>query len=336
MVVKRIRPCLKGFRKRVENYVWQNQLNSLYFLQTCYSLVELVLGSKMSFTFFTLGGKQFWEDRFFYHGWRIQRSCFTGRHRLLDEWDIRRESGTLLRCQNAFIHYIETYQLLRPKQKAVVFLHGYGQTKDKFNKMAQEFKNAGFTPIAINMPTLRFSFDALVEQLDFILKNLKDIQEISFVAYGFGGLILRKLLSKSWGWQRRMKIGRIVIINVPNRGAIWGQKLSRFPILSNFLGTAVQTYMPDMACNLPDFSKSLDIGILNSWNPIQRNLLKFAPRSIKQLFPDKKDYFVNGAKEISAIKYFGINFCSSKKAITPCINFIKSSNFKSSQKIKKL
>ncbi len=290
----------------------------------------------MAFTFFTLGGKQLWEDRFFYNGWRIQRSCLTGKYRLLDQWDIRREAGTLLRCQNAFIHFIEVYQLLRPKQKAVFLLHGFGQSKDKFHKMAQQFEQAGFTPIAINMPTLRANFNALVEQLDFLLKNLKDIQEVSFVAYGFSGLVLRKVLAKSWGWRRKVKVGRIVTINVPNRGALWGQKLGRFPIISNFFGDAVQMYIPDLAANIPDYPKSTEIGVLTSWNPILRPMLRILPRSWQRLLPDKKDSFVNAAKEIFAVKFWGLNFCSSQKVITYCINFIKNGKFKSAQKIKKL
>ena len=290
----------------------------------------------MTFRFFTFGGKQLWEDRFFYDGWRIQRSCLTGKYRLLDEWDIRRESGTLLRCQNAFIHYIEVYQLLRPKQRAVLFLHGYGQTKDRFQKMAKYFSEEGFTPIAINMPTLKVGFEAIVEQLDFILKNLKDIQEINFVACGFGGLVLRKLLAKSWGWRRRMKIGRIVTINVPNRGAIWGRKLSRAPIISNFLGKAVQIYDPNEIEFLPDFSKGHEIGVLTTWNIIERILCKIAPRSWRDIFPSRKDAFIDGSKEIVAVKYFGVNLCNSNRVITHCISFIKNGNFKSLQKIKKL
>lgn len=290
----------------------------------------------MAFAFFTLGGKQFWEDRFFYNGWRIQRSCLTGKYRLLDEWDIRRESGTLVHCQNAFLHFIEVYQLLRPKQKAVFLLHGYGQSKDKFNKMTKQFEQAGFMPIAVNMPTLRVSFNALVEQIDFLLKNLKDIQEVNFVVYGFSGLVLRKVLAKSWGWRRKMKIGRIVAINVPNRGALWGHKLSRFPIISNFLGSAVQMYIPDLAANLPDFPKSIEIGVLTSWNPLIRTILKIMPRSLQRLLPEKKESFVDGAKEIFAVKFWGLNFCSSQKVITYCINFINTGKFKSAQKIKKL
>lgn len=290
----------------------------------------------MAFAFFTLGGKQFWEDRFFYNGWRIQRSCLTGKYRLLDEWDIRRESGTLVHCQNAFLHFVEVYQLLRPKQKAVFLLHGYGQSKDKFNKMTKQFEQAGFMPIAVNMPTLRVGFNALVEQIDFLLKNLKDIQEVNFVVYGFSGLVLRKVLAKSWGWRRKMKIGRIVAINVPNRGALWGQKLSRFPIISNFLGSAVQMYIPDLTANLPDFPKSIEIGVLTSWNPLIRTILKIMPRSLQRLLPEKKESFVDGAKEIFAVKFWGLNFCSSQKVITYCINFINTGKFKSAQKIKKL
>lgn len=281
----------------------------------------------MVFTFFTFGGKQLWEDLFFYQGWRIQRSCLNGKYRLLDAWNIRRESGTLLRCQNAFIHYIEVYQLLRPKQKAVVFLHGLGRTRNMFDAMAHSFESEGFTAIAVNSPSLCKGFDEIVSQLEFLLKNLKDIQEVHFVAHGLGGLILRELLHKNGSWRRKIKTGRIVALDVPNRGWQAGSLLCRNKTVVKIV-PALKIYESGNIEKLFDFPKNLDVGILTTWNPFLHALVNILPASWRRLFPTAKDSHIAGAREISAVKYLRLNQCNAKKVITYCINFIKSGKFR--------
>lgn len=289
----------------------------------------------MAFTFFTLGGKQLWEDLFFYQGWRIQRNCLTKRYRLLDSWDIRRESGTLLHCQNAFIHYIEVYQLLRPKQKAVVMLHGLSQTKDIFESMSTAFEKESFTSIAINYPSLRKNFDNFTEQLNFLLKNLKDIQEVNFIVYGLGGLILRKLLSKYSSWQSRIRIGRAVMINVPNQGWTGGERLGKIALFAKFI-PALKIYESENIKRLPNIPQKLDTGILTTWNPITSVFIKILPEKLRRLLPAAKDSHIDSAKEILSAKTFNIFPTKNKSVIMYCINFIKTGKFNSSQKIKKL
>ena len=283
----------------------------------------------MKFTFFTLGGMQLWEDLFFYQGWRIQKNCITGRYRLLDAWDIRRESGTLSRCQNSFIRYIEVCQLLRPKEKAVLFLHGFCGTKDSFKEMAQTFESGGYTPIAINCPTTRRTFHTLVEQVEFLLKNLKDVKEMNFVVYGFGGLILRKMFSKSSAWKRKFKIGKIVAIDVPNRGNQIGESINRSIFLKKIFGPATEIYDSDNVDILAPFPKNVDIGVITTWNPIFRLISGIIPQKWKENFASAKESHIDNAKEILPVKYFRINPCKNKKLITYCINFIKNNKFKS-------
>ena len=78
----------------------------------------------MAFTFFTLGGRQFWEDIYVYQKWRIQRNCITKHYRLLDNWDIRRAGGNFEQCSRALARCAEIIPPAHPKTKAVVPLHG--------------------------------------------------------------------------------------------------------------------------------------------------------------------------------------------------------------------
>ena len=290
----------------------------------------------MNFVFFTLGGKQLWEDLFFYQGWRIQRHVITRRCRLLDDWDIRRESGQIAVCRAAFLKYAEVFQLPKPKSKAVFFIHGFGGTKDSFAKMAKEFQSAGYTPIAINYSSFYRTFDSVVEQINALIKNLNGIKELNFVAYGLGGLVLRKLLSKSWEWQNKMRIGRVVIIDTPNRGALWGEEASHSPLWLKILGPMTMIYSPDFFDQVPDFSPNIDVGAITTWHPFLQRLQRFLPRSWRNLFQNPKHNSTKNTKATVTFKSSYFNGCKDKKVISHCINFIKSGKFASSQKIKKL
>ena len=150
----------------------------------------------MKFNFFTCGGGQFWEDVFFYQKWRIQRHYKTQEFRLLDPWDIRRYEGSFGECRQAFVTYISMYQLARQKGHMIVMLHGLGETKNIFKPLWREALKRGYLAAAINYPSTRKSLESHVKQLNFFLNHLEDVQEISFITNGMGGLLLKKLLEQ--------------------------------------------------------------------------------------------------------------------------------------------
>ena len=162
----------------------------------------------MRFDFFTLGGSQFWEDVFFYQKWRIQRNYKTKQYRLLDNWDIRRAEGRFENCRRAFLKYIEVFQLSRQKGHMVIMLHGLGESKNIFKPLWREALKNGYMAAAINYPSTRKRIDGHIRQLDFFMNHLEDVQEVSFVTNGIGGVILRKLLSFDSPWGHKKKINR--------------------------------------------------------------------------------------------------------------------------------
>ena len=289
----------------------------------------------MKFAFFTFGGKQFWQDLFFYQGWRIQRDL-AGRFRLLDPWDIRRESGTLRKCQNAFIRYVEIYQLLKQKDKAVVFLHGWGRSKDMFDKMAKRINSDDFLSIAVNYPSLFKSSDVISSHLDILLDDLRDIKEVNFIAKGLGGLLLRKVLSKNGDWQKRIKISKIILIDSPRND--WGliSKIRKWKLGSKLLGPSMKLYEKESMSKLPDFPSNIDIGILTTWNPFVKIFMKIVPKPCRHLLPKAREAHMSFAKDISSAKYYGVNSCSGSKVIESCLSFLRAGNFKATKKIKKL
>lgn len=111
----------------------------------------------MKFDFFTLGGSQFWEDVFFYQKWRIQRNCHSKAYRLLDNWDIKRASGSFEECRKAFVKLIEAYEIPRQSGELVILLHGLGETKSIFRNLWKELTAQGYNVAAINYPSTRKS-----------------------------------------------------------------------------------------------------------------------------------------------------------------------------------
>lgn len=180
----------------------------------------------MAFTFFTLGGRQFWEDIYVYQKWRIQRNCITKHYRLLDNWDIRRAGGSFEQCSRALTRCAEIFQLTPPKTKAVVLLHELAGNKNQFNQMVKMAESAGFSAIAVNYPSTRKELRAHVRQLELLLNSLEYVKEVSFITAGIGGLLVRLLLAADSQWKKKIKTGRIVQIDPPNRGFRLWERLS--------------------------------------------------------------------------------------------------------------
>ena len=111
----------------------------------------------MGFDFFTFGGSQLWEDVFFYQKWRIQRHYHSKRYRLLDNWDIRRASGSFEDCRKAFVKFVEVYEIPRQEGEIVILLHGLGETKNSFRLLQTKLIQAGYNVAAVNYPSTRKS-----------------------------------------------------------------------------------------------------------------------------------------------------------------------------------
>ena len=106
----------------------------------------------------TWGGKQFWGDELFFHGWHIQRNALTGHYRLLDERNLRHGWGTLADCQ-ARLAEIRRRDKLPPMQgPAVVVMHGLGRSASSMGSMAQFLRASGkYSVFNVTYPTPAWS-----------------------------------------------------------------------------------------------------------------------------------------------------------------------------------
>lgn len=280
----------------------------------------------MTFMFFTLGGSQLWEDVFFYQKWRIQRNYDTKEYRLLDPWDIRRHGGSFEDCRRAFLTYIELYEISRQRGHMIIMLHGLGDSKNIFKPLWREALKDGFMAAAINYPSTKKRIDSHVRQLEFLLNNLEDVQEVSFVTKGIGGIILRKLMAIESPWKKNLKIGRIVQVNPTNQGSRLFAKMSKYRVCQWILGPMLKEVAPNEMMFIPNFPDNTEFGIIATDLPF-RGMLNYLPHSIKKLLPSKSEVELHNAKEIIFIKNVNYNVFNNKKVVNACVNFLKKGKF---------
>lgn len=286
----------------------------------------------MKFEFFTLGGCQFWEDVFFYQKWRIQRNFETKQCRLLDPWDIRRFSGSFEECRKAFFKYIDIYELSRQKGHMIIMLHGLFDSKNIFKPLWREALKNGYMAAAINYPSTQKHLESHVRQLDFFLNNLEDVQEISFVTKGVGGLILRSLLNvKESPWQKRLKIRRIVQVAPPNKGSKLFGYLSQHKVMNMIFGPMLNDAKPDKVSYIPEFSNETEFGIIAS-NSIIEKAIKVLPESTRNSLLGRNETYLKNAKEIVSVNNWHWNPFSNKEIVEKTINFIKFGSFSFKEK----
>ncbi len=286
----------------------------------------------MTFVFFTLGGRQLWEDVFYYQKWRIQRNCLTKHYRLLDNWDIRRASGSFAECQRAFERCRNIFQLTPPVERGVLLLHGLGGNKNQFRRMARNLEAAGLTVIAVNYPSTRKSLQGHVRQLEALLLNLPDIHELSFISAGIGGLLVRLLLSNDSPWRQNIKIGKVIQINPPNRGYPLWEKWEDNPLAKLIFGASIRAGNAKYAAKIPTFQKDIDFGIINTHNRPGEMLQEALPTAVRRLFPRSADSYLPGMKDVAEIRTWHANPLADKETILACRNFLRTGKFRATKK----
>ncbi len=184
----------------------------------------------------TLGGRQFWGDLRYCHGWRIQKNEITGHHRLLNEKDQRIVNGTFKDCETK-LEQIRTDQRLPPMSgKAVILIHGIGRSSKCFSGMAKTLSEDGYTVIAFDYPSTRIPIPDSAEYLHSVLQSLDRIDSIDVVCHSMGGLLLRAHLMQ----HKEPRFRRAVMLGVPNKGAQIADFLKKNSLFKLVMGPAGQ------------------------------------------------------------------------------------------------
>jgi len=186
----------------------------------------------------TLGGMQFWSDELFFHHWRIQRNSITGHCRLLDEQDVRRAWGTFEECRSALEDTKQREKLPALTRKVVIVLHGLGRTRSSMNGMSRFLeKDGSCEALNVSYRSAIADIDNHAQSLARIIENLKDVEEIDFVAHSLGNIVVRRYLDSAKsaaGPDPRIK--RMVMLGPPNNGAQLATALDHNLFSREFIG----------------------------------------------------------------------------------------------------
>lgn len=175
----------------------------------------------------TLGGRQFWGDVQFFHGWHIQQNVFTKHYRLLDSNDNRHAWGSLDECKSALAKIRERNKLPPMSGRGVVLLHGILRSSKCMSTIETAVQEAGYQAFAFNYPSTQVSIPEAAEYLNQAIESLEGIDELYIISHSMGGLVTRAYFAK-YGDPR---IKRVVMMGTPNHGAELADLLYRNVLL---------------------------------------------------------------------------------------------------------
>ncbi len=281
----------------------------------------------MKFAFFTLGGSQFWEDVFFYQKWRIQRHCRSKKYRLLDNWDIKRAEGSFEQCRKAFVKYIEVFEIPRQSGELIILLHGLGETKNVFRQLWKNLTANGYNVVAINYPSTRKSMKSHIRQLEFFLNHCEDISKVSFITKGAGCLLLRMLITNTYGWQDNFQLNKVININPINCGSDVFDILARFTPFNFIFGPMLKECSPKNVQSISKLPAEIQSGIIfcETWG---QKLFNPIIKRFKSLPLKSETMETSFADHIIDIENSCRNIFNNPEVSLACLNFLKKGNFK--------
>lgn len=189
----------------------------------------------------TLGGRQFWGDLHYFHGWRIQQNVITKHCRLLDEKDVRHATGKFETCKAKLDEIRKQQELPVMDGKAVILVHGIVRSSKSFGTLDKRLKEEGYSVFGFDYPSTRISIPESAEYLRKCIKSLEGIDEIYLVVHSMGGLVVRSMISK----EPDPRLKRMVMMGVPNMGAELADKLKKNPLFKAIYGPAGQQLVSD-------------------------------------------------------------------------------------------
>ena len=199
----------------------------------------------------TLGGRQFWADRYLYAGWRIQENVVTGHARLLDPRNVRRCWGRWEACRAEFELIRTTREIAPYNGHLVLLVHGLGRSRASFGGLERALSKGGYDVATVAWPSTRRKLAANADALQELLENLEGVERISFVTHSLGGLLVREALSRDADWRGRIAVNAVVMIAPPSRGSAMADTLQYVPPVNLLLWRGLFDATTESVARLP-------------------------------------------------------------------------------------
>ena len=227
----------------------------------------------------TLGGKQFWTDRRWWHGLRLQQNQLTKHWRVLSAKNRRMASGDVRSCLRAYREQ-RVAILAAPAERVVVLVHGLMRTSSSLKRLGRFLEAQGWPQIIdFRYASSRASIADHAKALHSVIKHLPGSPRLSFVGHSLGNIVIRHLIGD---WERtasrpsfRARLDRIVMLAPPNQGAAIARALSYtglFQVITGKVGTQLGSGWQEIvnrlaipSCPVAIISGDVSLG---RWNPL--------------------------------------------------------------------
>lgn len=197
-----------------------------------------ILQKNRDFTFpiFTVGGWLAWEDVYIRSDWRIQKSVLTtfiskkeGLFRLIDDKYRLKASGTIKHCKTALNKKFKE----KKYDKVAVLIHGVLCHRLYMSKIEKALKKQGYTVFNFGYASNAYDIKHHGTVIKSFIKTIK-YNEINFVTFSMGGLIVRQFINKM------PKVKRLVMIAPPNKGSDMADIFENSKIINAVFGPGLK------------------------------------------------------------------------------------------------
>lgn len=207
----------------------------------------------------------------------------------------------------------------------VVLLHGIFRTHRSMGKLARFLEQNGYKVLNLGYPSTRYSLEDLVEHIHPQIKDFLATVEgnIHFVGYSMGGLLLRAYMTR----YRPERLGRVVMMGVPNHGSEVADFIKGYSLYRYFYGPAGQQLVTDQQ----EFTHVLgtvdyDVGAIagnRTLDPVSSYIIG-KPNDGKVSVESAK---VNGMRDFVVIPVTHTFFPSNKRAMLQALSFLRTGKF---------
>lgn len=188
-----------------------------------------------------------WTDVIIDGDWRIQRHAILGYVRLLDPQERRLAFGDMSQCYGELQRWRACGEIPPMESHVVICLHGWRGSRASMQPMNQYLtEQGGLCVINFGYASVHGTVQKQAYELESVLRNLRGVRHVSFVAHSLGNIVVRNLLYKlhAQGHPLPLTFERMVMIAPPNHGAQLADNVVDRRLLRLTLGEAVEQLAP--------------------------------------------------------------------------------------------
>lgn len=212
-----------------------------------------------------------WTDIIIDGDWRIQRHAIFGHVRLLDPQERRLAFGDMQQCYGELQRWRECGAVPSMTSHVVICLHGLRGSRTSMQSIKEYLAEQGdSTVINFGYASTQGPVQEQAYALESVLRNLRGVRRVSFVAHSMGNIVVRHLLYKLrvQGREPPLTFERMVMISPPNHGSDIANTVAYRGFLRLLIGPAVDQLAPELDWPLleqqldtPPFEFGIVVGI---------------------------------------------------------------------------